>query len=220
MKKIFASYLDKFLNLYFFNYPQDLVPDLFSYFESTYDILILDIQAKYPKHEKINLLDDALFHLLQLDTTIEAIFYYRLERAIFLKNPDHPLLPYLANLMKIKTGIELYYSTEIGQGLIIQHSGGIVVGPRNKIGSNCLIYQGVTIGQRRIYSPNECTFIGNNVTFFAGAKIIGSVKIGDNVKIGANAVLLNDAEPDSTYVGVPARKLVSVRSHCKDEVIC
>ena len=96
----------------------------------------------------------------------------------------------------------------IGQGLNIQHGIGVVIGARNKIGNNCIIHQGVTIGQRRLYSPHECAVIGNNVTIFAGAKIVGSVRIGDDVQIGANAVLLSDAEPNSTYVGIPARKLL------------
>ncbi len=208
MEKLFVGYLDKFLSLYFSQYPKDLIFSLFPYFESIQNILIVDIQAKYPQYENNDLLKANLFHLLEQDTTIEAIFYYRLERAIFLNHPEHILLPYLANLMKIKTGIELYYSTEIGQGLNIQHGIGIVIGARNKIGNNCIIHQGVTIGQRRLYSPHECAFIGNNVTIFAGAKIVGSIRIGDNVQIGANAVLLNDAEPNSTYVGIPARKLL------------
>jgi len=208
MEKLFVSYLDKFLSLYYFHYPKDLTFSLFPYFESIKDILIIDIQFKYPQYDKRDLLGDALFYKLQLDTTIEAVFYYRLERAIFLKQPNHPLLPYLANLMRMKTGIELYYSTEIGQGLNIQHGMGIIIGARNKIGNNCIIHQGVTIGQRRLYSPHESAVIGNNVTIFAGAKIVGSISIGDNVQIGANAVLLNDAESNFTYVGIPARKLL------------
>ena len=105
MEKLFVGYLDKFLSLYFSQYPKDLIFSLFPYFESIQNILIVDIQAKYPQYENNDLLKANLFHLLEQDTTIEAIFYYRLERAIFLNHPEHILLPYLANLMKIKGSI-------------------------------------------------------------------------------------------------------------------
>jgi serine O-acetyltransferase len=141
---------------------------------------------------------------------MEAAFYYRLERAIYLDDPNHVMLSYLANLMKMKTGVELYYSTEIGPGLKIQHGTGIVVGSGYKIGHNFTIHQGVTLGQRRQAESTGTVIIGNNVTIFAGAKIFGRLRIGDNVIIGANAVLLNDAESNSTYVGMPARKVITV----------
>lgn len=215
MEVIFNDYLEKFLGLYFLYYPKDLVPSLYPYFISIQKELIADIQSKYSQYDTEILLTDKFFSVLQLDTTIEAIFYYRLERAIFLEHPKHTLLDYLANLMRIKTGIEIYYSTEIGQSFNIQHGSGIVIGARNKIGHNFIIHQGATIGQRRLYSPQESILIGNNVTIFAGAKVVGNVRIGDNVQIGANAVLLHDAEPNSTYVGVPARKINNNRRDIK-----
>lgn len=139
------------------------------------------------------------------DPCLEACFIYRLSHALFKLNNTSRYLTPLANKMHRRTGIQIYYSNEIGPGLNIQHGLGIVIGPRNSIGKNLCIHQGVTIGQRHLNSPDEHAIIGDNVTLFAGCKIIGSVHIGDNVTIGANSVLLNDAH-DGVWVGVPAKK--------------
>lgn len=206
-QQLFISYLNKYLEANFFRYPQELVPDLFQYFIAVKSLLIADIRAKSLQFTSNKLLNNEIFDSLQLDITLEAIFYYRLERAIFLACPEHPLLPYLANLMRIRTGIEIYYTTEIGAGFSIYHGTGIVIGPRHKIGKNFIIHQGVTLGQKRPFFSNESIVIGNNVIVFAGAKIIGNVTIGDNVIIGANSVLLSDAETNYNYAGIPARKI-------------
>jgi serine O-acetyltransferase len=210
MKENITQYLHKFLRLYYLSYPEDLANNCYKYFSNFKDTFITDVKSKYPKIETDDLSDEKLLDVIQFDTCIEAIFYYRLERAIFIESPDHLLLPYLSNLMKIKTGIELYYSTDIGPGLNIQHGTGIVIGPRFTIGRNFMIHQGVTIGQRYLNSPHETILIGNNVTIFAGAKILGNIKIGDSVQIGANAVLVNDAESNSVYAGIPAKKIGEV----------
>lgn len=209
MKTTLISFLHKFLTLYYLEYPRNLVDELYDGFLSVQDILFADVQAKYQRLSKKEI-EYNFLNILQKDTTIEAILYYRLERALFLKNPQHELLPFLANLMKIKTGMELYYSTEIGPGFNIQHGFGIVIGPRHKIGSNFIIHQGVTLGQKNVFSPDEAIVIGNDVTLFAGAKVLGKVSIGDNVQVGANAVLLYDAEPNSVYAGVPAKKVRTI----------
>ena len=109
--------------------------------------------------------------------------------------------------MKIRTGAELYYSTAIGPGFLVQHGVGIVLGPRNRIGKNFTIHQGVTLGQRQLHSPGESITIGDDCTVFAGAKVLGTVRLGDGVRLGANAVLLTDAEPHCTYAGIPAVKV-------------
>lgn len=207
-----SDYVHWSLGCFFSTYPKEHVRQLYGYFLKAKNILITDIKSKYSTYDVQGLDGKRFFSLLQLDACMEAVFYYRLERAIFLDNPENPILPYLASLMRMKTGIELYYSTEIGPGLNVQHGTGIVVGARYKIGSNFVIHQGVSLGQKNMdISASAGTItIGDNVCIFAGAKIIGDLRIGDNVLIGANAVLLSDADSNSTYVGVPARK---VRGH-------
>jgi serine O-acetyltransferase len=140
----------------------------------------------------------------------EAVFYYRLSRQIFLSDPYNEMLPYLASLMKYKTGAELYYSTNIGSRFMLMHGSGVVVGPNCTIGNECLIYQGVTIGQQHNFSPNENAVIGNKVKLFTGAKILGKVSIGDDVIVGANAVVTKDLHAKGVYIGAPARKIRTV----------
>jgi serine O-acetyltransferase len=135
------------------------------------------------------------------------VLLYRIEHGIFRRDPAHPSLPYFAQVMKARTGMEIYYSTQIGPRFVVMHGFGIVLGPRNRIGSDFTIYQGVTLGQRRFNRPEERIVIGDHCTLFAGAKVIGAVTLGDYVNVGANAVLLGDADSHATYAGIPATKV-------------
>ena len=100
-------------------------------------------------------------------------------------------------------GVALPRSAKIGGGLRIDHFGAIVISPGAVIGRNCTIRQGVTIGNRK--SLDDIPVLGDNVNIGAGAKILGSIHIGNDVKIGANAVVLQDVPDNSTAVGVPAK---------------
>lgn len=99
----------------------------------------------------------------------------------------------------------------IGPGLLIQHGFGTAV-HASKIGENCKIYQEVTIG----YNDNSFPTIGNNVTICAGAKVIGGVTIGDDVIVGANAVVVKDIPSHSIVVGVPA-KIIKRRNNMNEK---
>ena len=100
-------------------------------------------------------------------------------------------------------GIELPYTTQIGRGVIIEHQHGIVVHGNAVIGENCIIRQGVTIGNRFMNKPSEAPIIGSNVNIGAGAKLLGKITIGDNANIGANAVVIQSVEEGGLYVGFP-----------------
>ena len=104
-----------------------------------------------------------------------------------------------------KTGIEIHPGAVIGRGLFIDHGMGVVIGETAEIGDYCTIYHGVTLGGTGKDKGKRHPTVGNNVLISTGAKILGPVKIGDNAKIGANAVVLNDVEADTTVVGVPGR---------------
>jgi len=110
----------------------------------------------------------------------------------------------LNKFAEIFLGISIGDSAVIGRGLTIEHFGGIVIHGSTRIGDNCLIRQGVTIGNRYMDRPLEAPIIGNNVVIGAGAKILGKVHVGDNAVIGANAVVLKDVPSGATAVGVPA----------------
>ena len=101
------------------------------------------------------------------------------------------------------TGISFIKDVDIGPGLRIWHFGNIFIHPKVKIGSNCTLRQGVTLGNRVIDGP--VPIIGDNVDFGAYAQVLGGVRIGSNARIGAMAVVLRDVPDNATAVGNPAR---------------
>jgi serine O-acetyltransferase len=105
--------------------------------------------------------------------------------------------------IQIITGIDLPCEAVVGRNFVIDHFGGIIVSGFAKFGDNCRIRDGVSIGLRRVEEPCAPT-IGNNVDIGTGAKLLGNITIGDNVLIGANAVVITDVPSNSMAMGVPA----------------
>ena len=106
---------------------------------------------------------------------------------------------------KLLTGIEIHPGATIGRGLVIDHGSGVVIGETAEIGDNCTIYQGVTLGGTGKDVGKRHPTLGSNVLVGAGAKILGPVRIGDNVKVAAGAVVLTELPEHSTAVGIPAK---------------
>lgn len=104
-----------------------------------------------------------------------------------------------------KTGIEIHPGAKIGKRLVIDHGCGVVIGETAEIGDDVLIYQGVTLGGTGKDTGKRHPTIGNHVMISAGAKVLGPFKVGDNARIAAGAVVLEEVPPDCTVVGVPAR---------------
>ena len=104
-----------------------------------------------------------------------------------------------------KTGIEIHPGASIGKGFFIDHGNGVIIGETTVIGDNVTLYQGVTLGGTGKEQGKRHPTIGNNVMISTGAKVLGSFKIGDNSKIGAGSVVLEEVPPGSTVVGVPGR---------------
>lgn len=111
----------------------------------------------------------------------------------------------LAKLAEMLCGVTIGVSAHIGRRLVIEHSGAIVVHGGARLGDDCIIRQGVTIGNRRLDEPFAAPVIGHRVNIGAGAKILGAVHIGDDAEIGANAVVIGDVPAGALAVGVPAR---------------
>lgn len=109
----------------------------------------------------------------------------------------------LYKLVQIITGIEIPCEVEIGKNFVIDHFGGIVISGFAKFGNDCRIRNGVVVGLSHADDPCAPLF-GNNVDIGAGAKVLGRISIGDNVLIGANAVVVRDVPSNSIAVGVPA----------------
>ncbi len=138
------------------------------------------------------------------------LFLYRWSRAFFLlRIPGLPFVLSYINLVVF--GIQITPRCEIGPGLFLPHSVGTVIGAW-KVGSDVTIFQGVTLGAKRLdfdFSRELLPVIGDRVTIGAGAKILGGITIGDDVTVGANAVVLDSVISRSTVGGVPARVLKS-----------
>ena len=104
-----------------------------------------------------------------------------------------------------KTGIEIHPGAQIGKGLFIDHGSGVIIGETAIIGDNGTLYQGVTLGGTGKETGKRHPTLCDNVMVSAGAKIIGSFTIGENSKIGAGSVVLEEVPPNCTVVGVPGR---------------
>ena len=156
--------------------------------------------------------------VLLLYSGLHAVLYHR--AAHFLYRHD---LKFLARMVsqhaRFMTGIEIHPGAKIGKGLLIDHGAGVVIGETAVVGDNCTIYQGVTLGGTGKDVGKRHPTIGNNVMIGSGAKVLGPFKVGDNSKIAAGAVVLNEVPPDSTAVGVPARVISKKKSaSCKDSL--
>lgn len=104
-----------------------------------------------------------------------------------------------------KTGIEIHPGATLGRRLVIDHGHGIVIGETAEIGDDVLIYQGVTLGGTGKDVGKRHPTIGNNVMICSGAKVLGPFKVGDNSRVAAGAVVLEEVPPNSTVVGIPAK---------------
>ncbi|AYO31910.1 serine O-acetyltransferase [Biomaibacter acetigenes] len=114
----------------------------------------------------------------------------------------------ISQINRFITGIEIHPGARIGKGFFIDHGMGVVIGETTEIGDNVTLYQGVTLGGTGKEKGKRHPTLGNNIVVGSGAKILGPLKIGDNAKIGAGAVVLKDVPPNSTVVGVPGKAVV------------
>jgi serine O-acetyltransferase len=154
----------------------------------------------------------SLFSLLRrlLHPRFLPIVLYRCSRGALLMGI--PMLPHLLSYLNLITfGIEISPKCAIGPGIFFPHTSGTVIGA-SKIGRNTTIFQGVTLGAKdmdmgfdRALRPE----LGDYVVVGAGAKVLGGISLGDNVRVGANSVLLRSVPANSTVAGVPAREVFS-----------
>lgn len=162
--------------------------------ESAFDDFFLDY-IRYFEKEKTVSIDN-----LTISPQLQVLLCYRVARRFYLEKKED--LAILFSLLgRHLSGTEIYYSSKIGNGLRINHGVGTVIGARVVLGDNCLIHQGVTLGDRNGLRP----IIGNHVTIYANASILGGINIGNHSVIGANSVCLADVPENGIVAGVPGR---------------
>lgn len=142
--------------------------------------------------------------VLLLYSGVHAILAYRVAHKLYLGKKYFPARA-VSQLAKFITGIEIHPGATIGRGLVIDHGSGVVIGETAEIGDNCTLYQGVTLGGTGKDTGKRHPTLGNNVMVGAGAKVLGPFRIGDNAKIAAGAVVLEEIPANATAVGIPAR---------------
>ena len=111
----------------------------------------------------------------------------------------------LATVAKIFTNVEIHPGAIIGRRLFIDHALGVVIGETAEIGNDVTLYHGVTLGGTTWHKEKRHPTIGNNVLIGSGAKILGAITLGNNVRVGANSVVIKDVPACCTVVGIPGR---------------
>jgi len=133
-----------------------------------------------------------------------AIVAYRVSH--FLSKMRIPFVPRLiSQVARFITGVEIHPGAEIGKGFFIDHGMGVVIGETTIVGDDCTLFQGVTLGGTGKESGKRHPTLGKNVMVSTGAKILGNIEIGDNVRVGAGSVVLKPVPADCTVVGIPGR---------------
>ena len=136
--------------------------------------------------------------------SFKAILHYRVAHKLYLRK-HYFLARWISQRTVRKTGIEIHPGATIGKGLFIDHGSGVIIGETTIIGDNVTLYQGVTLGGTGKEKGKRHPTLKDNVMVSAGAKILGSFTIGENSKIGAGSVVLEEVPPNCTVVGVPGR---------------
>ncbi|MEH7524277.1 serine O-acetyltransferase [Bacillus sp. JJ1503] len=135
---------------------------------------------------------------------LHAIWAHRLAHALF-KRKLYFLARVISQISRFFTGIEIHPGAKIGRKLFIDHGMGVVIGETCEIGDNVTIFQGVTLGGTGKEKGKRHPTIKDNALIATGAKVLGSITIGENSKVGAGSVVLHEVPPNSTVVGIPGK---------------
>ena len=164
--------------------------------------------------ESIKKRDPAAKSILSIILTypgVKAVFFHQISN-FFYKAGFDLIARIISQTIRFFTGIEIHPGAKIGKNLFIDHGMGVVIGETSEVGDNVTIYHNVTLGgsspsidsERQRHEKRHPT-IGNDVVVGSGAQIIGPIKVGNNSRIAANAVVVKDVPENATMVGIPAR---------------
>ena len=142
---------------------------------------------------------------------LHAVMWHRLSHWLW-QHEFWLLGRFSSHIARWLTGIEIHPAAKIGRRLVIDHGMGVVIGETAEVGDDCYFYHQVTLGVARAIGGKRHPSVGNNVIIGAGAKVLGPIRVGDNARVGANSVVLEDVPNDTTVVGIPARPVDRVRT--------
>jgi serine O-acetyltransferase len=138
---------------------------------------------------------------------LHAIWAHRLAHAFF-KRKFYFIARVISQVSRFFTGIEIHPGAKIGRRFFIDHGMGVVIGETCEIGNGVTVFQGVTLGGTGKQKGKRHPTILDNALIATGAKVLGSITVGENSKIGAGSVVLKDVPPNSTVVGVPGKVVI------------
>ena len=144
------------------------------------------------------------FEVLTTYPGLHAILFYRLAHWLWSKGLKW-FARFISGLARWFTGVEIHPAAKIGEGFFIDHGMGVVIGETAEIGDDCTLYHGVTLGGTSTSEGKRHPTLADRVVVGAGAKVLGPINIGDDVRIGSNAVVLKSVTEDRTVVGIPGR---------------
>ena len=139
--------------------------------------------------------------------SVHALILHRLAHRLYKKKRFF-ISRLISQLNRALTGIEIHPGATIGKGILIDHGMGVVIGETAEVGDRVTIYHGTTLGGTGKEKGKRHPTVGNDVIIGAGAKLLGPIVVGDNAKIGANAVVLKDVPEGATVVGIPGRIVI------------
>lgn len=181
----------------------DLIRSSKEFARRAMEVLRGDIQAVKDRDPAAK----GVFEVIMSYPGLHAIWMHRV--ANYLERMGVPLVPRLISMFaRAVTGIEIHQGATIGKGFFIDHGMGVVIGETTEIGDNVTLFQGVTLGGTGKEKGKRHPTIGDNVVIAAGASVLGPITIGENSKVGAGAVVIQDVPPNCTVVGVPGRVTV------------
>ncbi|MFB9757886.1 MULTISPECIES: serine O-acetyltransferase EpsC [Bacillaceae] len=138
---------------------------------------------------------------------LHAIWAHRIAHVLYKKRFFF-MARMISQVSRFFTGIEIHPGATIGRRLFIDHGMGVVIGETCEIGDNVTLYQGVTLGGTGKEKGKRHPTIEDNVLIATGAKVLGSITVGKNSKVGAGSVVLKEVPPNSTVVGIPGRVVI------------
>jgi serine O-acetyltransferase len=146
------------------------------------------------------------FEIITCYSGVQAMLFYRLTHRLWLLKLKW-LARFISMLARWVTGVEIHPGAVIGRRFFIDHGMGVVIGETAEIGNDCTLYHGVTLGGTTWEKGKRHPTLGDNVVIGAGAKILGPITLGNDVRVGSNSVVVKSVDNAQTVVGVPARVL-------------